>query len=87
MTDEPWDFDHTSPKSVQIADEIERRIRTGEYGPKHPVYEVRIVQEFGVARDTARKATMILRERELIFTVRGLGSFVVQELPPTRDLG
>lgn len=76
MPEESWEFDHTSPKSVQIADEIERRIRTGAFPPKHPIYEVRLVQEFGVARETARKATVILRERGLIFTVRGMGSFV-----------
>ncbi|MEO3891687.1 GntR family transcriptional regulator [Nonomuraea sp. B5E05] len=75
MADE-WQFDPTSPKSAQIAIEIERRIRAGEYPAKHPIYEVRLVQEFGVARDTARKATVILRDRGLIFTVRGMGSFV-----------
>ncbi|MEV4290107.1 GntR family transcriptional regulator [Nonomuraea bangladeshensis] len=73
-----WQFDHTIPKSVQIAAEIERRIRAGENPPKHPIYEVRLVQEFGVARETARKATVILRERGLIFTVRGMGSFVAE---------
>jgi GntR family transcriptional regulator len=76
MSDDPWEFRHTSPKSVQIADELERRIREGEYLPEHPIYEVRLVQEFGVARETARRATMILRERGMIFTVRGMGSFV-----------
>ncbi|MEV4474194.1 GntR family transcriptional regulator [Nonomuraea sp. NPDC049504] len=73
---EEWQFDPTSPKSAQIAAELEKRIRAGEYPPKHPIYEVRLVQEFGVARETARKATVILRERGLIFTVRGMGSFV-----------
>lgn len=76
MVDEGWEFDPTSPKSVQIAAEIERRVRNGEYQPKHPIYEVRLVQEFGVARETARKATVILRDKGLIFTVRGMGSFV-----------
>lgn len=71
-----WEFDPTTPKSEQIADEIERRIRSGKYPPKHPIYETRIVQEFGVARDTGRKATNILRERGLIFTRSGMGSFV-----------
>ncbi|MET8863483.1 GntR family transcriptional regulator [Nonomuraea sp. NPDC004580] len=73
---EEWQFDPTSPKSAQIAAELERRIRAGKYPPKHPIYEVRLVQEFGVARVTARKATVILRDRGLIFTVRGMGSFV-----------
>jgi DNA-binding GntR family transcriptional regulator len=76
MSDDPWDFNATSPKSVQIANELERRIRSGEYPPEYPIYEVRLTQEFGVARVTARKATVILRDRGLIFTVRGMGSFV-----------
>lgn len=75
MTEE-WVFDETIPKSVQIATEIEKRIRTGTYQPKRPVYEVRIVEEFGVARETARKAVAILRDRGLVRTVRGMGSFV-----------
>ncbi|MFC4008604.1 GntR family transcriptional regulator [Nonomuraea purpurea] len=79
MTDE-WQFDPTSPKSAQIATELERRIRSGEYPHKHPIYEVRLVQEFGVARETARKATVILRGRGLIFTVRGMGSFVADSM-------
>ncbi|MGW5155310.1 GntR family transcriptional regulator [Nonomuraea wenchangensis] len=87
MTTDGWQFDHTSPKSAQIATEIERRIRTGEYSPKHPIYEVRLVQEFGVARDTARKATGILRERGLIFTVHGMGSFVADPSEWTKSAG
>lgn len=75
MADE-FEFIPTSPKSLQIANEIEKRIKSGEYPPNHPIYEVRLVQEFGVARETARKASRILRDRGLIFTVRGMGSFV-----------
>jgi len=71
-----WEFDPTQPKSQQIAAELEKRIRNGQYPPKHPLYEIRMVQEFGVARDTARKAFNILREKGLIFTVTGMGSFV-----------
>lgn len=73
----PWDFEPNLPKSVQIADEIERRIRSGKYRPKAPIYEVRIAQEFDVARETARKAVSILRVRGLVETVRGMGSFVL----------
>lgn len=75
MTDH-FEFDPTLPKSVQIADEVERRIKTGEYGTNHPIYEVRIIQEFGVAKVTARKATTLLRERGLIRTISGMGSYV-----------
>lgn len=76
MADREWQWEPNIPRSVQIADEIEQRIRNGTYPPKHPIYELRIVQEFGVARETARKAVRILRDRGLIHTVRGLGSFV-----------
>lgn len=76
-------WDPTVPRSIQIADEIERRIRAGELPAKAPVLETRLVQEFGVARETARKATRILRDRGLIFTVRGMGSFVS---PPVGDV-
>ena len=38
--------------------------------------EVRLVQEFGVARETIRKAIRQLREEGLLYTVPNLGSFV-----------
>lgn len=76
MTEDEWTWEPDVPRSLQIADEIERRIKEGVYPPKHPIFELRIVQEFGVARETARKATSILRDRGLIYTVRGMGSFV-----------
>ena len=75
MSDQ-WEFDETRPKSVQIADEVEKRIRSGQYPPNHPIFEVRLLQEFGVARETARKATTVLRNRGLIRTQRGMGSYV-----------
>jgi GntR family transcriptional regulator len=73
-----WDFDETRPKSEQIAEEIEIRIRNGTYPPKFPLYEMRLVQEFGVARETARKALTHLRRKGLIRTQRGMGSFVTE---------
>ncbi|MCH0538398.1 GntR family transcriptional regulator [Streptomyces sp. MUM 203J] len=46
--------------------------------------ETRLAEQHGVARLTARRATQELRERGLVVTVRGKGSFVVME-PPTAD--
>jgi GntR family transcriptional regulator len=37
------------------------------------------MQEFGVARDTARKAIGALRDEGYVTTVRGMGSFVLSE--------
>lgn len=70
------EFEPDRPRWQQIADVLRARITTGEYPPKHLVSEVRLVQEFGVARDTIRKATRQLREEGLIYTVPNLGSFV-----------
>ncbi|MEV5873694.1 GntR family transcriptional regulator [Streptomyces sp. NPDC052101] len=70
------EFDPTRPKWVQIADVLRERITTGEYAPRTLISEVRLEQEFGVARITVRKATAALREDGLIITTPGMGSFV-----------
>ncbi|MEU7915798.1 GntR family transcriptional regulator [Microbispora bryophytorum] len=65
------------PKWEQIADVIRERIADGTYPPDSPVpSEHKIVQEFGVARGTARKVLEHLRETGEVYAVRGLGSFV-----------
>jgi len=70
------DFEPDRSRWEQIADVLRSRITSGEYPPKYLVSEVRLVQEFGVARDTIRKAMRQLREENLIYTVPNLGSFV-----------
>ncbi|MEU8276474.1 GntR family transcriptional regulator [Microbispora bryophytorum] len=70
------DWEPDRAKWEQIADVIRARIASGEYGPKFLISEVTLVQEFGVARDTVRKTMTALRAEGLIYTVRGLGSFV-----------
>ncbi|MCQ0022988.1 winged helix-turn-helix domain-containing protein [Streptomyces somaliensis DSM 40738] len=74
------EFDPTKPKWAQIADEIRKRIETGELPPQALISEVRLEEEFGVARTTVRKATAALREEGLITTTPGMGSFVA--VPP-----
>ncbi|MBT2413843.1 GntR family transcriptional regulator [Streptomyces sp. ISL-12] len=73
------------PLYVQLADVIARRIKSGELAPDRPIpSEHRLADEYGVARLTARRAAQELRERGLIVTVRGKGSFVVEQ-PPVGD--
>ncbi|MEU7135551.1 GntR family transcriptional regulator [Streptomyces sp. NPDC046261] len=72
------EFDPTRPKWMQIADVIRKRIADGEYAPDHLISEVRMEQEFGVARTTVRKVTAALREEGLIVTTPGMGSFVAR---------
>ena len=64
---------------VQITDELERRIETGEYEPGDRVPSVlSIMQEFQVASATAQKSLVGLRDRGLIKTYPGMGSYVKQ---------
>ncbi|MGW9030064.1 GntR family transcriptional regulator [Streptomyces sp. NPDC055722] len=76
------EFGPTQPKSVQIADVIRQRIRSGEYPPQSLISEVRMEAEFGVASATVRKVTAQLREEGLIVTTPGLGSFVAAVSSP-----
>ncbi|WP_047867840.1 winged helix-turn-helix domain-containing protein [Nocardiopsis sp. RV163] len=69
------------PRWVQIADELERRIREGEYPPGSRVPSVlRLMEEFQVASATAQKALSGLRDRGLTRTEPGIGS-TVRESP------
>jgi GntR family transcriptional regulator len=65
------------PLYVQVADAVAARIASGELQPNRPIpSENRLTQEYGVARGTARKALDLLRERGLVVTVTGRGTFV-----------
>lgn len=71
-----------TPVYVQVADILERRIRDGRLQPNRPIpSELQLNQEFGIARGTARKAIAVLRDRGLVVTVPGRGSYVVESLP------
>ncbi|BCL21357.1 GntR family transcriptional regulator [Streptomyces tuirus] len=68
------------PLYVQLADVIAGKISSGELAPDRPIpSENHLADEYGVARLTARRAAQELRERGLIVTVRGKGSFVLEQ--------
>ncbi|MFS8199513.1 GntR family transcriptional regulator [Streptomyces sp. CWNU-52B] len=70
------------PLYVQLADVIARKIESGELAPDRPIpSENHLADEYGVARLTARRTAQELRERGLIITVRGKGSFVAEQPP------
>lgn len=71
-----WD---NAPKWKQIVDVLKRRIGEGVYPPDGRLpSEHQLVGEFGVARGTARKVLVRLREEGIAYTVRGLGTFVAR---------
>lgn len=74
------EIDPLSPTPVwrQLAEILAARIARGALKPGPMPSELHIGQEFGVARDTVRKALGLLRERGLIVTIQGRGSFVTK---------
>jgi DNA-binding GntR family transcriptional regulator len=66
----------------KVATVLRDRIADGTYRPdgRFPS-ETDLVQEFGIARGTARKITAKLREEGLIYTEPQVGSFVAPQDP------
>lgn len=64
---------------AQIADDLEARIRAGEYpDPDKPLPSyAQLADLYGVSRSTAQQAVRILRERGVVVGVLGRGLFVV----------
>lgn len=65
---------------VQVADDIARRIEAGEIPRKLPS-ERALADEYGVAYVTVRHAMQILRDKKLIVTIHGRGTFVSASMP------
>ena len=65
------------PIYLQLVEILAERIERGEWPPNRPIpSELQLVQEFGIARGTARRAVAVLRERGLVFTVPQRGTYV-----------
>lgn len=66
------------PLYAQLADVLEARIASGEYAPDRMIpTPARLAEEYGIAQMTARRTMRELRERGLIYTVPGKGSYVL----------
>jgi DNA-binding GntR family transcriptional regulator len=70
---------------VQVADDVQRRIAEGEISAKLPS-ERSFAEEYGVAYTTVRHAMAVLRERGIIVTVHGRGTYVKPQKPHTTQL-
>ncbi|MFC8945897.1 GntR family transcriptional regulator [Streptomyces rochei] len=76
------DLDGPDPLYEQIAAVLTARIADSTYPPRRRIpSEAAICDEFSVSRPTARAAVQLLVERGLVRTVRGKGSYVVDEPP------
>ena len=74
------DLEGPEPLYEQIAAVLAARIGDGTYPLRRRIpSEADICTEFDVSRPTARAAIRLLVERGLVVTVRGKGSFVVDQ--------
>jgi len=68
------------PVYRQVAAVIRGRIESGEIPPGRAVpSESQLMGEFGIARETARKAVRVLRDEGLVEIVQGRGAFVIPD--------
>lgn len=77
---ESIDRDGPVPPYRQVAAVLRERIDSGEIpaGRRIPSL-VEMEQEFGVARDTLRKAVQVLKDDGLVQTVTGMGVYVREQ--------
>lgn len=70
------DNDNVTPLFEQLAEILRDRIASGDLTGRMPS-EPTLKQDYGVSRDTVRRALAILRDAGLITSRRGRGTFVV----------
>ncbi|MFC4006693.1 GntR family transcriptional regulator [Nonomuraea purpurea] len=72
-----------APKWVQVAEVLKERIADGVYPPDTQLpSQHQLVEEFGIAPNTAQKVLTRMREQGFAYSVRGVGTFVASN-PPT----
>jgi GntR family transcriptional regulator len=67
----------SEPMYAQLAGILRGKITAGELTHLDPLpSESTLVQEYGVSRDTVRRAVAVLRDEGLVFTVPQRGTYV-----------
>ena len=67
---------------MRVANDIAARIESGELAPGTRLRsELDLAERYGVAYQTIRHAMKVLRERGLIVSIQGRGTFVQDPLP------
>ncbi|MER7361986.1 GntR family transcriptional regulator [Nonomuraea wenchangensis] len=69
-----------APKWAQVAEVLKQRISDGTYPPDTQLpSQHQLVEEFGIAPNTAQKVLTRLREQGIAYAVRGVGTFVARQ--------
>jgi GntR family transcriptional regulator len=67
----------SEPMYAQLASILRSKITSGDLARLDPLpSESSLTQEYGVSRDTARRAIAVLRDEGLVFTVPQRGTYV-----------
>jgi DNA-binding GntR family transcriptional regulator len=70
------------PVYRQLAAILRARIVSGDLAPDAPLpSETALCQEYGISRDSVRKAVRLLRDEGLVVTVQGKGSYAARKGP------
>jgi GntR family transcriptional regulator len=85
--DDEIEHDGPVPPYRQLAEILRARIKAGEWGPNRPIpSEPQLVQRYGIARSTVRRALAVLIEDGLVYTVPQRGTYVAENaLGPSRE--
>lgn len=71
------DHDAPTPVYAQLAAILRARVERGDWAPGRRIMsESQLVQAYGLARETTRKALRVLIEEGVLLTVPGRGTFV-----------
>jgi DNA-binding GntR family transcriptional regulator len=74
------DHDAAEPPYLQVASALRERIRSGQLPPGARVPSISyLMQEYGIARNTARRAVGVLVDEGLVTVRQGWGTFVRQQ--------
>ncbi|TDD94290.1 GntR family transcriptional regulator [Flavobacterium cellulosilyticum] len=73
------------PKFIQAADRITDEIKSGKIKLGECIPSIReLSNKYSMSRDTIEKAYKILRDRNLIFSVKGVGNFVTDVISESK---
>ncbi|MGI9004925.1 MAG: GntR family transcriptional regulator [Streptosporangiaceae bacterium] len=77
VKDRPIDLRSSIPAYRQLAEIVRQDIESGELARDQMLpSETTLIQRYGIARGTVRRAIEVLREAGLVVTVQGRGTYV-----------
>ena len=82
-----WKFDNDRSIYIQLVEQIQNRIITGEYPPGSKLASVRdLASEAEVNPNTMQKALATLENKGLVYAVRTIGRFVTEDMGMIKEL-